>query len=71
MKTLRLLPGAVLTAAVLSWIWIVGRLVVDRHNSYATFDFDLGIHDQSLWLLSRGKWFNTVCGLPSQGYRSV
>ena len=60
-----------LTAAVVAWIWIVGRLVVDRHNSYATFDFDLGIHDQSLWLLAHGKWFNTVCGLPVFGHHAM
>lgn len=71
MKTARLLPGAILTAAVLAWIWVVGRLVVDRHNSFATFDFDLGIHDQSLWLLSKGKWFNTVCGLPVFGHHAM
>ena len=71
MKTLRTLPAAVLTGAVIAWIWIVGRLVVDRHNSFATFDFDLGIHDQSLWLLSKGQWFNTVCGLPVFGHHAM
>ncbi|NBP53888.1 MAG: DUF2079 domain-containing protein [Actinobacteria bacterium] len=71
MKTAKILPPAILTAAVLAWIWVVGRLVVDRHNSFATFDFDLGIHDQSLWLLSKGQWFNTVCGLPVFGHHAM
>lgn len=71
MKTARSLPAAILTGAVLAWIWVIGRLVVDRHNSFATFDFDLGIHDQSLWLLSQGKWFNTVCGLPVFGHHAM
>ena len=68
---IRRVPTAALTAAVIAWIWIVGRLVVQRHNSYATFDFDLGIHDQSLWLLAHGKWFNTVCGLPVFGHHAM
>jgi uncharacterized membrane protein len=71
MKTAKILPPAILTGAVLAWIWVVGRLVVDRHNSFATFDFDLGIHDQSLWLLSKGQWFNTVCGLPVFGHHAM
>lgn len=70
-ETLHRIPVAALTAAILAWIWIVGRLVVHRHNSYATFDFDLGIHDQSLWLLAHGKWFNTVCGLPVFGHHAM
>lgn len=45
-------------------------MVVIRHNTFFTFDFDLGIHDQSLWLLANGKWFNTVCGLPVFGHHA-
>ena len=48
----------------------MARMVVIRHNSFNTFDFDLGIHDQSLWLLANGKWFNTVCGLPVFGHHA-
>lgn len=56
---------------MLWWIVVVGRLVMQRHNSYATFDFDLGIHDQHLWLMAHGKWFNTVCGLNIFGHHAV
>lgn len=65
------LSSALIWASIFTWIIIVGRLVVQRHNSYATFDFDLGIHDQSLWLLAHGKWFNTVCGLPVFGHHAM
>lgn len=65
------LSSALIWASIFTWIIIVGRLVVQRHNTYATFDFDLGIHDQSLWLLAHGKWFNTVCGLPVFGHHAM
>ena len=57
--------------ASLAWMIRFSRLVIDRHNSFLTFDFDLGIHSQSIWLLSRGKFFNTVCGLPVFGHHAV
>jgi len=65
------LSSALIWASIFTWIIVVGRLVVHRHNAYATFDFDLGIHDQSLWLLANGKWFNTVCGLPVFGHHAM
>lgn len=67
----RAAPPYLLSFAVLWWILVVGRLVIRRHDSYATFDFDLGIHDQSLWLMAHGKWFNTVCGLNIFGHHAV
>lgn len=60
-----------LTIAVVSWIVLFARLVMRRHNSFMTFDFDLGIHDQSLWLLAHGKTFNTICGLPVFGHHAM
>jgi len=65
------LSSALIWASIFTWIIVVGRLVVHRHNNFATFDFDLGIHDQSLWLLANGKWFNTVCGLPVFGHHAM
>lgn len=57
--------------AVLSWIVCFSRLVISRQNSFSTYDFDLGIHSQSIWLLSQGKFFNTVCGLPVFGHHAA
>jgi uncharacterized membrane protein len=34
-----------------------------RHDRFGTFDHDLGIWDQNVWLLAHGEWFNTVRGL--------
>ena len=56
---------------VVSWIFLFARLIIRRHDSFQTFDFDLGIHDQSLWLLAHGKTFNTVCGLPVFGHHAM
>ena len=45
-----------------------GRLIWQRHGRFATFDFDLGHHDQAIWLLSQGKGFITVSGMPVFGH---
>ena len=50
---------------------VFGRLVVLRHDHWRTIDFDLGIHDQSIWLLSRFKDFVTVRGLPVFGHHAT
>jgi uncharacterized membrane protein len=67
----RRLPRALLVVSVAVWVSTLGSLIVARHNSVGTFDFDLGIHDQSLWLLANGKSFNTVCGLPVFGHHAM
>lgn len=61
----------VLWGAVAAWTVVVGRLVVARHNNFGTFDYDLGIHDQAIWLMSRGKSFNTVRGMASLGHHAT
>ena len=45
-----------------------GRLIWQRHARFATFDFDLGHHDQAIWLLAHGKGFITVSGMPVLGH---
>ena len=43
---------------------VFGLLILQRHRTYGTFTFDLGIFDQGLWLLSRGETpFVTLRGL--------
>jgi uncharacterized membrane protein len=56
--------------SVLSWIVRFSQLVISRQNNFTTYDFDLGIHSQSIWLLAHGKFFNTVCGLPVFGHHA-
>ena len=57
-----------LAVIVLVWFVVFERLVWNRHAAFATFDFDLGHHDQAIWLLSRGKGFITVSGMPVLGH---
>jgi uncharacterized membrane protein len=61
----------VLGIAIFLWIVVFGVLVWRRHALYGTIDFDLGIHDQSIWQLSRGHWFTTVRGLPIFGHHAT
>ncbi len=60
-----------LIGAMVLWSVIFGRLVVLRHDNWRTIDFDLAIHDQSIWLLSRLKSFCTVRGLPVFGHHAT
>jgi uncharacterized membrane protein len=57
-------PVAVLAAMVgLYWL-IFGFLVYRQHSNFGTFGFDIGIHDQGIWLASQGRsTFVTVRGL--------
>jgi len=42
-----------------------------RHQRFGTFDYDLGIWDQSVWLISRGHSFNTIRGLNVFGFHAT
>jgi uncharacterized membrane protein len=61
----------VLILAILVWVLVFGRLVVLRHDRFRTIDFDLGIHDQSIWLLAHLESFDTVRGLPVFGHHAT
>ncbi len=56
-------PQVVLALAIGVFAIVFGRLVVLRHERFGTFDFDLGIYDQAVWLLAHGHGFDTVRGL--------
>lgn len=57
-----------LIGAMAVFFAVFGRLMWLRHARYGTFDFDLGHHDQAIWLLSQGKGFITVSGMPVLGH---
>jgi len=56
-------PRVVLALAIGLFVVVFGRLVVLRHERFGSFDFDLGIYDQAVWLLANGHGFDTVRGL--------
>ncbi len=59
---------ALLVVAIATWAGLFSILIVRRHTWFGTFDHDLGIWDQSVWLLARGSSFNTVRGLEVFGF---
>lgn len=48
----------------------MANLVMARHNNFWTHDYDLGIYDQAVWLLSRFDSFITVRGLAVFGHHA-
>lgn len=63
--------AAVLAVVVGAWTLVFSMLVVLRHDRFRTIDFDLGIHDQAIWLLAHGESFDTVRGLPVFGHHAT
>ncbi len=57
-------PVAVLAAMVALYWLVFGFLVYRQQSNFGTFGFDIGIHDQGIWLASQGRpTFVTVRGL--------
>jgi uncharacterized membrane protein len=61
----------VLVGLVTTWVVTFSVLVVRRHHGFWDIDFDMGIHDQSVWLLSEGRGFLTVRGLQVFGHHAT
>jgi uncharacterized membrane protein len=63
-------PATVLAIAIIGWVALFSRLVLWRHDRFATFDHDLAIWDQAVWLLAHGESFITVRGLDVFGFHA-
>jgi uncharacterized membrane protein len=61
----------VLALAIVVWVVTFAVLVVRRQERFWSVDFDMGIYDQAIWLLARGKSFITVRGLPVFGHHAT
>jgi uncharacterized membrane protein len=62
----------VIGLATAAWSGIFIHLIIQRHQRFATFDFDLGIHTQAIWLMThQGHGFLTVRGLPALGHHTT
>lgn len=62
-------PLLTLAALVAGYVAVFGYLTVRQHHRFGTFGFDMGIHDQGIWLLSRFEEpFVTVRGLHYFGH---
>lgn len=53
------------------WVVTFSVLVWLKHDRFASVDFDMGIHDQSIWLLAHFRGFMTVRGLPVFGHHAT
>jgi uncharacterized membrane protein len=60
-----------LGTAILVWILVFAVLVRLRQDRLGSFDFDMGIHDQSIWLLAHLRGFSTVRGLQVFGHHAT
>ena len=65
------LPLATVLGAVAVWCLWIGLHVWRRHDRFSTYDNDLGFHTQFVWLISHGKWFSTILGLPAFGHNAT
>ena len=62
-------PELVLAALVWAYVAVFGTLTWRHHGAYGTFGFDMGIHDQGIWLTSRFvEPFVTVRGMNYYGH---
>ncbi len=56
-------PFCLLVLCFLTFVVVFARLVVRRHDLFGSFDYDMGIYDQGVFLLSRGRQFLTTRGM--------
>ncbi len=63
-------PRYLLTGCITFYAVYFVRLVSLRHTNFGTFDYDLGIWDQYIWLMANGESFNTIRGLHNLGFHA-
>jgi uncharacterized membrane protein len=70
LRRIRISPAAgVVAAAMAVYVMVFGYLTWRQQSNFAQFGFDLGIYDQSLWLMSKFYVpFNTIRGLNYFGH---
>ncbi|MBI2706005.1 MAG: DUF2079 domain-containing protein [Actinobacteria bacterium] len=64
-------PMTVLVVVTAIWAGISITHVSTLQDRFGTFDHDLGIWDQAIWLLAHGKNLITVRGLPVFGFHAT
>ena len=61
-------PVRVVLFGALAWIAWLYLDVWRRHDRFGTFDYDLGLHAQYVWLLGHGRSFSSITGVPAFGH---
>jgi hypothetical protein len=64
-------PEIVRGIAIVLWVVVFSVLVHLRQSRIWTVDYDMGIHDQSVWLLAHFRGFSTVRGLQVFGHHAT
>lgn len=64
----RVRPPHALGAFIAAYVALFSYYLIIRERRFATYDYDLGIFDQAVWLLSRGESFITLRGLDFWGH---
>jgi uncharacterized membrane protein len=59
----RRVPQLALVVLLVWYFAVFEHLVWQRQANYGTFDYDLGMYDQAVWLLAHGRHFMTVRGM--------
>jgi len=65
-----LIPRLLFVLLLLVYTLVMYQLVWRRHDRFGSFDYDLGMYDQGIWLLSRGRGFMTVRGMHVFGHHA-
>ena len=61
--------AGVVAVAISVYVVVFGTLTWRQQSNYGEFGFDMGIYDQSIWLLSRGRVpYNTIRGINYFGH---
>ncbi|MEO5837287.1 MAG: DUF2079 domain-containing protein [Acidimicrobiales bacterium] len=61
-------PARITIVGTFAWIAWLYLDVWRRHDRFGSFDYDLGLHTQYLWLLSHGRSFSSITGMPAFGH---
>ncbi len=65
-----LIPRLAFVVLLVVYTVVMYRLVWLRHDRFGSFDYDLGMYDQGIWQLSRGRGFMTVRGMHVFGHHA-
>lgn len=49
------------------YLFYFGLISIMKFNSFAYYDFDLAVHDLSIWNILHGSIFNSILGIPFLG----
>ncbi|MCX5704064.1 MAG: DUF2079 domain-containing protein [Candidatus Omnitrophica bacterium] len=58
---------ALLWVFILGYIFYFGLISIMKFNSFGYYDFDLAVHDLTVWNILHGSIYNSILGIPFLG----